>query len=462
MNSVLDKKIESRSPSVWRPWSLHDGARPTRIIDRRIPAAGSCLPATALEQGFWERHVDGQWTAYPWPLCAILEQAYCCHRETVTVPCGSDSTGLGWSTPSRVDLQTPFAQASQDFHRARQVNTKTGCECEVRRWPCSQHPAAQRMKTDEAKKLAEQERKRQEALKAKMEEERRFNNRWAAWASWNADWVWLILDDAEWQKVQGGDAPTASAPARQPYALGACSKEGWWPEVVRNWPTENVSSAAHPFQRACSFAVQCLSPGAGCCSEALAREWTVLANLWQASGQGDSSQLVGAYRIQSRGLLQSFAGTRQAMLARLGAEEFSDSIDRLSQLQVNLMWHGTRSVDGLLDICNHGFDRAMAKTCAFGKGCYFAKSAAYSDKFACDVKVPNEARPLRAMLLAGVLVGELAQGSSGMYPPPVKAHSRTGLRYENTCDSPDSPKIVVTYQDGQAVPLYIMVYTRAK
>merc|ERR1712151_770747 len=54
----------------------------------------------------------------------------------------------------------------------------------------------------------------------------------------------------------------------------------------------------------------------------------MLTGHWQNYGKGDRMPLVGAYRIQSRGLLQSFVGTRQAMLARLGGEEFTDGTDR--------------------------------------------------------------------------------------------------------------------------------------
>merc|ERR1719401_456162 len=114
------------------------------------------------------------------------------------------------------------------------------------------------------------------------------------------------------------------------------------------------------------------------------------------------------------------------MLASLmgEADEAGGGSTGEAKLSVRLLWHGTRAARNLVDICNDGFDRARAQTCVYGKGCYFATSAAYSDRYACSVSVPGETRPLRAMILAAVLVGECVQGTNNMYPPPLKPHSR--------------------------------------
>jgi len=152
----------------------------------------------------------------------------------------------------------------------------------------------------------------------------------------------------------------------------------------------------------------------------------------------------------------------QAMLTRLTGDNFKDGQSREGKLAVRMLWHGTKSASWLIDICSDGFDRAMASTCMYGKGCYFAASVAYADKYACDVKVPCEPnRRLRAMMLAAVIVGEAVQGSQGMYPPPVKPHSRTGDRYESACNSEHSPTILVTFRDNQALPAYVMIYESA-
>jgi hypothetical protein len=188
------------------------------------------------------------------------------------------------------------------------------------------------------------------------------------------------------------------------------------------------------------------------------QEWECVSSIWAQGGLASRSRLLGAYRIQNRGLMHSFAALRQAMMARLSCEDFDDGVGRESTLSTRLMWHGSRSVDKLLGICSDGFDRAHAQTCMFGKGCYFAASASYSDKYACSVRVPGVSGNLRAMLLAAVLVGETVKGCADMYPPPVKPQSRSGERYENACDNVDKPNIIVTFKDGQALPIYVMVY----
>mmetsp|Transcript_18320 Transcript_18320/g.22513 ORF Transcript_18320/g.22513 Transcript_18320/m.22513 type:complete len:151 (+) Transcript_18320:3-455(+) len=148
------------------------------------------------------------------------------------------------------------------------------------------------------------------------------------------------------------------------------------------------------------------------------------------------------------------------MKVRLAPEEFTDGTAR--PLGVRLLWHGTRSVQSLLDICRDGFDRARAQSCVYGKGCYFATSSSYSDKYACDVRLPKSEQAqhprVRAMFLAAVLVGECTVGTNNLYPPPQKPHSLSGERYENTCDRLPNPSIFVTYKDQQALPLYILLY----
>lgn len=218
-----------------------------------------------------------------------------------------------------------------------------------------------------------------------------------------------------------------------------------------------LAAAEHPLGSRCNFALQCLA--ASTLSYEQQAEWEILKDTWRQGGLESKAELAGAYRIQNRGLIHNFAALRQAMLSHLSCEDFEDGAGRESQLNVRLLWHGSRSIPGLLGICSDGFDRCHAQTCLYGKGCYFASNAAYSERYACSVKVPGlPQRNFRAMLLAAVLVGETVKGSTDMYPPPVKPHSRSGERYENACDSMDKPSIFVTFKDGQALPAYVMVY----
>ncbi|CAK0877372.1 unnamed protein product [Prorocentrum cordatum] len=390
-------------------------------LDRRRPA-GCCLAPTALEPGAWECSVDGGgWVPYEWPVSSLLEQAFCQHQE------GVEFCLLGHQYRVR------FLEARGDgAHAASQLNVKTGRVREVRRWPSRGHRHA-----------SEQ---RQRALEAAAKQ--------AAWAAWLLpEWAWVLFDGGggavgapATPKPQGPPAdalpvPAGPPPARQPYSLGRgedrarrpCLGEAWWPEPLRSWPVQGLACAAHPLGRKCNFALhRVLAPEPGRADA----EWSALA----------------ARLALLRGVL-----------ARMSGDDFLDGAGREPLLGARLLWHGTRSVDGLLDICSDGFDRARAATCAFGRGCYFAASAAYSDRYACGVRVPGDPpqRRLRAVLLAAVLVGELVKGQPNMYPPPVKPHSRTGERYENACDKTESPGIIVTFRDGQAMPAYVLVYEMA-
>merc|ERR1711941_247919 len=88
--------------------------------------------------------------------------------------------------------------------------------------------------------------------------------------------------------------------------------------------------------------------------ESSAREWGALNELWMHGGLASRSKLVGAYRIQNKGLIAGSVAMRQAMGLRLSGENFSDGVTRDGQLSVRMLWHGTRQASGLLDICSDG------------------------------------------------------------------------------------------------------------
>lgn len=391
--------------------------------DRRFLLNLGVLPVTATEPGYWECEVEQVWVPYAWPTSSILEQAFCQQQATTEF--------VERGAKYRLEIHEPLAD---DAHAAVQVNTRTSVGRKVRRWPSKWH-----------RSLVLQRAREQEEL------------HWAAWVQ--ADFSWCLLDPNEFAAASNGaQRPRCATPNRRAYSLGpGCTfGDACWPSLLRTWPTSSLTAAEHPLGSRCSFALQRLSASAGHCERE--QEWAILQGIWQRGGL--AANLVGAYRIQNRGLIHTFAALRQAMRARLSCEDdFVDGVSHEGQLKVQLMWHGTRSISGLLGICSDGFDRAHATTCMYGKGCYFASSTAYSDRYACSVKVPSMPRSnLRAMLLAAVLVGETTKGSQNMYPPPVKPHSRNGERYENTCDSELNPTVLVTFKDGQALPCYVMVY----
>jgi len=399
----------------WAPHSL----------DRRNLPTGSKLPLTAIEGGFWECNVDQTWVPYVWPITSVLEMAFCSRMQSVEF----SQRNMKY----RVDFRSPV---DSEVHGAVQVNIGTGAQREVRRWPnrsCSELAA----------------KRRQEQQKAAAR---------AAWQSWlQADFAWTLFDVDE----NVSDAkPSREKPRRKDYHLrvDGLSSLISWPQLLRTWPSACLEAADHPFDKRCSFALKRLIKNEEKSQPTL--EWKMLEELWDQGGMKDTATLVGAYRIQNRGLIHTFAATQQAMLARLGGEDFVDGASRESQINIRMLWHGTSKVANLLDICSDGFDRARAQTCVYGKGCYFALRTSYSDKYSCFVKIPCEdpSKKFRAMVLAAVLVGETAKGNNNMYPPPVKPHSESGERYESTCDNVSSPCIFVTYKDGQALPAYVVIY----
>jgi hypothetical protein len=330
----------------------------------------------------------------------------------------------------RVNFQAPL---DSELHGAVQVNTGTSAQRHVRRWPSKAHREW-----------------REEQQKALI---------MAAWSEWvQADFSWSLFDADELGDCSGTRKPSKDVPKSRAYGLGhTCTfADSFWPSLLRTWPTASLKAAEHPLGKRCSFAMLRLTPMSSHCTP----EWQILRETWNQGGLAGRSELVAAYRIQNRGLIHGFAAMRQAMLARLSSEDFDDGIGREGNLSVRLLWHGTRKVSSMLDVCSDGFDRAQAKVCAFGQGCYFATSATYSDKYACSVKVPCESphRKFRAMILAAVLIGETVQGSTNMYPAPTKPHSRSGERYDNACDNMSSPSIFVTFKDCQALPAYVVVY----
>eukprot|EP00928_Gymnodinium_smaydae_P025033 TRINITY_DN20078_c0_g1_i1.p1 TRINITY_DN20078_c0_g1~~TRINITY_DN20078_c0_g1_i1.p1 ORF type:complete len:401 (-),score=26.44 TRINITY_DN20078_c0_g1_i1:130-1332(-) len=391
-------------------------------LDRRATTHG-VVPRAALEIGLWECDIDaGSWALYRWPTSSLIEQAFCRFAAGVEF----EERGMRY----RVEFQGP---SDEHTHAAVQINVRTGVRRAVRRWPS--------------------------ALQRDVIEARRCAEAWSLWGAWqSADWSWTLLDTS-----QAGATPHQPSPARVAYSLGCSSaavfNEPFWPELLRCWPARELWTAAHPLGRKCNFALKRLC-AAGVRSDVEGREWASLKEAWRQGGLHAQHRLVAAYRIQNRSLLHSFMSTRDVMRASLQADEFLDGASRETSLNARLLWHGTRTADGLIDICSDGFDRARASTCVYGKGCYFAVSAAYSDKYACTVDVPgvSSQQQARAMLLATVLVGECVQGTSNMYPSPVKPHSCTGTRFENACDREASPNIFVTFKDHQALPAYVMIY----
>lgn len=117
-----------------------------------------------------------------------------------------------------------------------------------------------------------------------------------------------------------------------------------------------------------------------------------------------------------------------------------------------LLFHGTSKqfVDA---ICQQGFDWRIYGTtsgAAYGNGSYFAKDASYSSSYS---------RTDHVMFLVRVLVGQYAQGSSGVrLPPPRDVAKPMGEKYDSCVDKTNNPEIFVVFQDDQSYPEYLIEY----
>jgi hypothetical protein len=181
--------------------------------------------------------------------------------------------------------------------------------------------------------------------------------------------------------------------------------------------------------------------------------------------------VVGCYRLQSVQQLRKFQNRRNEMVHQLVDDGLSPDL-----LQMGFYWHGTGSYQALEGIVQDGFDRFYAAdgNNHYGVGTYFAKCCEFSaESYKAEIFDVSCDRAKFALLLCAVLFDETARGERGHYPPPKKpaGRSRTGARYNTTGDRnyPDPtrttrtvvekpPNVLVTYSDGQALPLYIVTF----
>lgn len=225
------------------------------------------------------------------------------------------------------------------------------------------------------------------------------------------------------------------------------------PEPLCHWP-HAATTCVHPLSdvRRPNFALHRVQKDS---------EWSWLKSTWQATSFGQKHELVGCLRVMNRHLLAAYDARRALMLAKLeDGDDWKDGVDRSGRLQERLLFHGTKCGSRLYDVCCDGFDRAHARVCLFGKGCYFAVEPALADQYASEVAAlgPSPGKPMRVVVLALVACGESVVGSRDLYPFPVKPHSWSGQRFENTVNDVRRPTIIVTAQDNQAVPLYLLAY----
>ena len=91
--------------------------------------------------------------------------------------------------------------------------------------------------------------------------------------------------------------------------------------------------------------------------------------------------------------------------------------------------------------------RLAATLTAYGKGCYFARDACYSNRYASRDRYSDT----RRLILAWVLVGKSCLGDKDMKAPPAGFQSTSN-------DVGSHASIFVTYKDAQSYPAWVITY----
>lgn len=171
-------------------------------------------------------------------------------------------------------------------------------------------------------------------------------------------------------------------------------------------------------------------------------------------------------RIENVGLWQSYAAKKSSMFMR-GRNEGLDQ-SKLDDYEKPMMYHGTNP-DVVPKITQQGFNRMFCGKNAvrYGKGVYFAITAAYSHNYA-----QADSSGVKRMFVCRVLKGETSQGHNEQLVPEVRV-AATNQMYDSTTDGVDRPEppaddpgkyggtvrqMYVVYHDAQAYPEYLIEY----
>lgn len=112
------------------------------------------------------------------------------------------------------------------------------------------------------------------------------------------------------------------------------------------------------------------------------------------------------------------------------------------------LWHGTKEeyVDSII---RYGFDWRLTEHAAYGKGCYFAVNAEYSDS---ESYATASQDGYKHMFLSYVVAGAYCVGKGSFTEVNIPDH------LQSTVNDEDNPTIYVAYNDDQMYPAFVVVY----
>jgi O-acetyl-ADP-ribose deacetylase (regulator of RNase III)/cold shock CspA family protein len=158
-----------------------------------------------------------------------------------------------------------------------------------------------------------------------------------------------------------------------------------------------------------------------------------------------NAQLKRLQRVQYKSLWTSFQANRKAMEAKLGRATVSEQL-----------FHGSGVVypQTLLDndVC---FDKNFSNQGMWGRGCYFAVNASYSNNYAHSLG-SNE----KQFFLADVLVGDwLDKTATSSLVRIVDKNPQTNNDYDSYRGHTGGSYIFILYRDYRSYPTYLITYT---
>ena len=119
------------------------------------------------------------------------------------------------------------------------------------------------------------------------------------------------------------------------------------------------------------------------------------------------------------------------------------------------LFHGTPNDERVPSICKTNFDfRRCGETTGHrhGQGAYFSEKMTHAHYYS-----KPDARGLRVLFIANVLVGLMAKGDSFMRYPPIW---KDDIRCDTTVDNLTNPAIFAKYDSNEYYPAYLIEYSK--
>mmetsp|Transcript_21812 Transcript_21812/g.51806 ORF Transcript_21812/g.51806 Transcript_21812/m.51806 type:complete len:122 (-) Transcript_21812:271-636(-) len=116
---------------------------------------------------------------------------------------------------------------------------------------------------------------------------------------------------------------------------------------------------------------------------------------------------------------------------------------------------------------SRGFDAAGAKegVAQYGRGCYFSVTPELAGRYGATVSPelasllaqhPERVAGQKSLLLARILIGDVAEGRFDSPKPPVVVYSPSKRRADTLVDKAADPSIIVSTHTAQCYPAYLI------